>query len=140
MIVEKAVAVGAEVIVINKKKRCKSEPLRVGPFKVMEFDVEKKEYSVWDEDGKVLKRGVPRKDLVVVEEGSVIEEEDKGEEEGELFDVEEVVEDRVENGGVEYLVKWSGYEELTWEPEEGFVKMEPIVAYWEEKFGERREE
>jgi hypothetical protein len=137
LIVEKPLEVGTEVMIVNQKKTSKKEPLRVGPFTVLDFEEGKKKYSLWSEEGKVLKRGVPRKDMVVVGEGGVVEEErEEGGEEDELFDVEEVVDDRVENEVVEYLVKWGGYDQLTWEPEESFVKMDPIREYWRRKFGE----
>jgi Chromo (CHRromatin Organisation MOdifier) domain len=93
------------------------------------FDEVKKEYKLRDEEGKDYGRGVLVHDLKVAAWG--VEEENEGE--AKLFDVEEVVECRDLGKGVEYLVKWAGYEEKTWEPEEGFERMEKIVEFWKER-------
>lgn len=49
--------------------------------------------------------------------------------------MEKVVDVRDERGVVEYLVCWEGYEEMTWEREEEFVSMDPVMDFWEEREG-----
>mmetsp|Transcript_770 Transcript_770/g.2232 ORF Transcript_770/g.2232 Transcript_770/m.2232 type:complete len:506 (-) Transcript_770:102-1619(-) len=49
----------------------------------------------------------------------------------EVFMVEKLVKHRPKDGGIEYLVKWEGYDEVTWEPEEN-IGQKIVVQYKED--------
>jgi RNase H-like domain found in reverse transcriptase/Chromo (CHRromatin Organisation MOdifier) domain len=130
-ILEKPWKVGTVVVIVNQYRGAKEEEVYEGTFEIVGFDEKKKEYRLKDEEGKEYGRGVPVHDLKVAEWGV----EDEREEEGKLYDVEEVRECREWGGRVEYLVKWAGYEEMTWETEEMFVDMEKIREFWRGREG-----
>lgn len=73
------------------------------------------------------KRGRPRK--VKVEEVNVKkeEEEEGGDENNDVYDVEAIRDVLVEDGVTYYYVKWAGYDEMTWEPEENCVGCEKKI-------------
>ena len=50
----------------------------------------------------------------------------EGEEE---WEVEEILNSRRMRGRLQYLVKWRGFTDPTWEPEENLVKVEAVDIY-----------
>lgn len=60
-------------------------------------------------------------------------EKEKPDSQGVLYRVDEIVDDRVRNGKVEYLVKWHGYssKDNTWEPAESFTDSRTLKNYWQ---------
>jgi hypothetical protein len=50
------------------------------------------------------------------------------------YEVEQILDHRdAPRGGVEYYVKWKGYTEQTWEPEENFVERKCLTDYWKDR-------
>ena len=49
--------------------------------------------------------------------GTIVEEDEEAEDDSQLFVVEAVRDVRHTRGGRQFLVKWQGYEDCTWEPE-----------------------
>ena len=58
-------------------------------------------------------------------------------EETTIYEVEKILDHREQPGeGVEYLVKWKGYERIedrTWEPPENFIERKCITDYWKNR-------
>ncbi|KAG0034685.1 hypothetical protein BGZ83_004144, partial [Gryganskiella cystojenkinii] len=58
-------------------------------------------------------------------------------EETTIYEVEKILDHREQPGeGVEYLVKWKGYEKIedrTWEPPENFIERKCITDYWKNR-------
>ncbi|KFH62712.1 hypothetical protein MVEG_11239 [Podila verticillata NRRL 6337] len=58
-------------------------------------------------------------------------------EETNIYEVEKILDHREQPGeGVEYLVKWKGFEKTkdrTWEPPENFIERKCIVDYWKSR-------
>ena len=52
---------------------------------------------------------------------------DKGNEEDEEYEVEEVLKKRHRKGKVQYYVKWKNYEEWTWEPMDNLVNAKSLI-------------
>ena len=52
--------------------------------------------------------------------------------EGERYYVEDIIDEKKENGVQKYHTKWwsFGHDENTWEPEENFEDREVIKAFW----------
>ena len=49
------------------------------------------------------------------------------------FEVEKILNKRISNKKIEYLIKWSGYEKCTWEPEENLSNSQYLIYKFEEK-------
>ena len=48
----------------------------------------------------------------------------------EHWEVERIINHRKRNGEMQYLTKWKGFDETTWEPESNFDTTEIIEEYW----------
>ena len=57
-------------------------------------------------------------------------DEDRGED---VYDVESILDEAVEDGVKYYQVKWAGYDEVTWEPEENCVGCERKIKEFHER-------
>lgn len=100
--------------------RSKMCPKYTGPYEITGIT---KLGNFWlkTRKGKQLKQSQPANKLKACPTPETTEE---------LFDVEEVRDHRMNAGTIEYLVKWLGYTEETWEPEENFENDYPISQYW----------
>jgi len=54
----------------------------------------------------------------------------------EEWEVEEILDSRRARGRLQYLVKWRGFADPTWEPEENLVEVEAVEIY-HERYPER---
>lgn len=63
---------------------------------------------------------------------------DSDDDESQMYDVDKIIKHRARRTsgsrkrGYQYLVRWEGYEEETWEPESSFPRGSPVLAaYWQ---------
>lgn len=81
-------------------------------------------YILRDTAGDELDRPVPRDQIKIVPN----EVED---DEGSDYEVEQILNHREVNGKMEYLIKWKGYDEETWEPEQNLHDDDTKKRYWD---------
>ena len=94
-----------------------------GPYEV-QSTTKNGNYFLRNMKGNLLKRAYPPEHLKKVEAKAKVEET--------FYEVEEIEDHRVNQGKLEYLVKWKGYDrsENTWEREDNFVETECLDDYW----------
>ncbi len=98
----------------------KLQPKFTGPYKIIG---KTKLGNYWLETGS----GKRLKNSVNIERLKPCPEEG---DDGVLYEVEKIMAHRMNGKGFEYQVKWQGYEETTWEPEENFEDDGLIKDYW----------
>ena len=99
-----------EKVMVRVERQCKQDPFFEGPFVVRGFEEKKAEYQlarVGEEEVRVRTRHENLRGVGEVEE----------EGEDEVFEVTRVEGVRGEGEEKEFLVKWKGYRERTWEKE-----------------------
>jgi len=65
------------------------------------------------------------------------EPEEYSEEEDDEYEVEKILDKRRKKGIIQYLVKWLGYDETTWEPEENLENCRKLVEEFENKINKK---
>jgi len=71
------------------------------------------------------------KDLALKLLTNPLYEPDTDDEDDETYEVEKIVEHKQKNGQLYYLIKWTGYNDPSWEPESSCVNMkEELERYW----------
>ncbi|KAG0220983.1 hypothetical protein BGW42_008406 [Actinomortierella wolfii] len=114
---------GAKVMAIDPIRDGKFAPRYEGPYTVHSRS-RSGAYILRDGTGEILKRQFAPSQLKIVLDDL---------EDGEVFDVERIVDHRqIENGEYEYFVKWKGYPSSanTWEPFDSFIETKCIDDYW----------
>ena len=118
--------VGSLVLVRRPDRASKNEPRGSGPYRVVNRSTGGS-YWLARLDGTVLRSRYPAARLKPFQErfdGSALLEE-------EVSIVERILDDREDaHGRVEYLTKWEGYDEPTWNPQENFIDTAAIVDYF----------
>jgi len=123
---------------LNPGSKPVMEPKNVGPYTILRV-TKYGAYVLADEHGEVIDRNVPLDQMKVVAvpgkaQPRPLEDDEK------TYVVEAIRDHRVVDGAVEYLVKWTGYEEqdCTWTKEEDFVDTKVIDDYLRSKVPKRR--
>ena len=121
----KSIEAGTKVYIWDNKREKKTEPLWVGPYIVMKRLNQGMggSYILRDAAGEELDRPVPRDQIKIVP--------DEVEDEGDDYEVEQILNHREVNGKTEYLIKWKGYMEETWEPEKNLHDDDTKKRYWD---------
>jgi hypothetical protein len=117
---------GTKVYILDQKREKKTEPLWVGPYVVLRRLGQGKggSYKVKNTAGEELDRPVPRDQIKIVPE-------DVDDDEGSDYEVEQILNHREIDNKIEYLVKWTGYDEETWEPEKNIHDEDTKKRYWD---------
>ncbi len=117
--------VKTKVMVINRNKRKKLDDNFVGPYTVVKVN-QGGAYQLMDSTGTMLSRKVAPADIRIV---TLPEPHDLS------YEIEEILDDRIEHGLQLYLVKWKGYDESfnSWEPVNNFDDFEMIANYHRDK-------
>ena len=111
---------GTTVMLLDQMKNDKWEPAAVGPYTVIRR-LRNGSYALRDAVGDLLDRHVPADKLRVLKRRRV---------KSDIFAVESILEHRGVAPDYEYLVKWVGYCEATWEPQANFNDDKVIREYW----------
>lgn len=69
-----------------------------------------------------------------------IAEDDEQMQEDDTYEVEKILKHRKKGRQTEYLVKWKGYDETTWEPLNKFNNTECIDEYWDQLSADEKED
>ena len=114
---------GQKVTVKSLKIQGKLQNDYVG---IYEVDGKTKNGNYWlkNGNGERLAQSFPLSRLKLVDNDVEMEEH---------FEIEEIRNHKKRNGQYQYLVKWKGYDEVSWEPESNFDSTESIEDYWASK-------
>jgi hypothetical protein len=107
---------------------------RATKFKLIGYHEEKKAYKLWDQEAQDIKisRDVLFDESTVLNLPPITSGNDE-------FLVDSILDERVDtDGSKEYLVKWTGYEDTTWEPREHLIECEALDE-WERQHPESAE-
>lgn len=114
--------IGTQVYLKSLQMGNKLQPKYSGPYAVDAISP-KGNYWLKNSEGTIMKSAYPitRLKLTKVKD--------------ETFEVESILEHKVEKGKIFYLVKWKGYSaaDNTWEPENNFHSTECLEEYWKRK-------
>merc|ERR1712025_907094 len=93
-----------------------------------------KKFEVAESKLLMIKKKVTSDKAKKTKEKDVPESGDSAADEESQYEVEKIVDKRVDDGVTEYLVKWKGWdseEDLTWEPEENLAGSEKLIKKYE---------
>ena len=104
----------------------KFEPKYVGPYTIVRR-AHNGGYVLRDLTGDIFDRHVTADQLKLLTKTSRKKDIDEP-----IYEVERVKDHKGNPGSYQYLVKWKGYEEETWEPQSNFLDDKVIQGYWKE--------
>jgi len=115
---DKVIEPGTLVNIRNDGINSKLDPIFKGPYTVVEMD-NKQNYTLKHATGEVLKETIPRQKIKIINKKV----------DNNTYEVEKILDHKIENNITYYHVKWRGYDETTWEPEVNFNTMGVINKY-----------
>lgn len=129
-VVATPIANGASVMVKDVTRSKKHEPYWTGPFVVLRCTTAGT-YTLLTPDGALFHRNVPRQQLKLISSSALADLSDLDALER-TYLVERVVDHRGGEDDREYLVKWKGYADKTWEPKANFAGFSDAAVrdYW----------
>jgi hypothetical protein len=113
--------------------RPKSNPRYLGPYYIVNRSLHGP-YTLRDETGEIYERKVPIDQMKIIKRKNWnIDYQNKDD----IYHVDYIVDDKVENGQRYYLIKWSGYshKDNTWEPVSSITDRKIILRYERRKRG-----
>jgi len=126
---------GTQVMILDEKylkaPKPKTEPKYIGKYTIVKREVNGP-YVIKDIRGNLYHRKVPIDQMKVLFRPGTIPamEDDK-----DVWIVDKIINHRKENRKSWYEVKWKGFTETTWEPEENILDQNLIDKYWRKKSG-----
>jgi len=122
-----------DLVMHEQVRRSKNQMRYEGPFHVKSYDQQKRAYILEQMDGKGTRGGLVLHEKLKKFRGSE-EDAEEEEEEHSTYEVMKVHDVRAGEKGQEYLVKWKGYKEKTWENEENMGGAERVMElFWGRK-------
>merc|ERR1712055_51763 len=110
-----------------------------GPFRIRSYDEKERKYILETLQGEDLRGGVCGHEALKPVRGEAQSYGKEGEdEENKKYEVTRVEDMRENENGQEYLVKWKGYKERTWEPARDFEAVRAVETYWNRRRREDR--
>jgi hypothetical protein len=126
---------GTIVMRRNMRKKRKSDDTYLGPFRIARV-IEGAAHLVYRDTGIGLDRAVPFDQLKWVEAPPIIAGADSAQQPGSgIFTIASIVDHKVENGTVKYLIRWVGFhsDDATWEPISSLEENSTVVTYWKSR-------
>ena len=133
LVVSAPIAAGSSVMVKDVTRSKSGAPYFTGPFVVLRC-TSAKTYTLLTPDGALFHRNVPLQDLKVISSKPVVDLADLSSLDR-TYLIERVIDHRGPPSKYEFLVKWKGYEEKTWEPYANFsgVGEDALRDYWDSR-------
>lgn len=124
VLLQNSIPAGSTVMLIDPIRANKFEPKYVGPYTVVRRS-RNGNYVLRDATGDLLDRHVPPDQLKVV-----AKKPRSSDRRNNVYEVERILKHQGNPGSYEYLTKWKGYEEPSWEPQNNFLDDHIIQEYW----------
>ena len=112
---------GASVMLVDRVRKNKRESKYVGPYIIVRRS-RGGAYVLKDAMGDILDRHVPLDQLKLLSK--------QQQNNNNIFEVQSIMNHKGMDGDYQYLVKWKGYDEPTWEPQANFLDHTVIKKYW----------
>ncbi len=112
---------GSSVMLVDPIRKNKFEPKYVGPYTIVRRS-RNGAYVLKDAMGDILDRHVPLDHLKLLSK--------QQHNNNNIYEVQSILDHKGVEGDYQYLVKWKGYEETTWEPQPNFLDHSVIKEYW----------
>jgi hypothetical protein len=125
-IIPSALPTGSVVMLNDPLRANKFEPKYVGPYTIVRR-AHNGGYVLRDLTGDIFDRHVTADQLKLLTKASRKKDIDEP-----IYEVERVKDHKGNPGSYQYLVKWKGYDEETWEPQSNFLDDKVIQGYWKE--------
>lgn len=122
-----------DLVMIRKLDRRKgSDPLFMGPYTVLRRN-KGGSYLLQDATGALYDHNIPSSHLKLISRATAVTEAEEL-----SFEVDRIENHRGTANAREYLVRWKGDTERTWEPAANFDDPQPIEEYWRNRLGRGR--
>jgi hypothetical protein len=119
------IAPGTLVMLLDVNRASKNESPYVGPYSIKSFDEKTQSYLITDSLGSTFGRRVTVDMLKILPLARKPDDDQ--------YYVENLLNHRKKNDKFEYLVKWVGFDETTWEPVENILDDNLVRQYWAKK-------
>ena len=114
---------GSYVMIIDKTRKSKLDPIYEGPFKVIHWN-HGGSYILQDNDGTLLSRNYPPSALKLISQDPITS--------GQSYEVQAILDHKGEGSNHKYLVRWKNFDKSydSWESVRNFNDHDVIDQYW----------